>query len=124
VAALGIWVFLGAQREQSVLVGLACAAAILPLARIERQEKLRVPSWLVLLGAASYALYLVHSLAISIVARLVPGFWFVIIPAGVAGSLMAGLGYYWLVERKLLTLFGGKFMFRSTRNPHRAAGTP
>jgi exopolysaccharide production protein ExoZ len=99
------WAAVGARRDLSVLIGLACAAVILGLANLERRGRLRVPEWLVILGAASYALYLVHGLVISMVARIMPASWIAILFAGVAASILAGFAYYLLVERTLLSNF-------------------
>ncbi|MDE2382847.1 MAG: hypothetical protein KGL71_11660 [Xanthomonadaceae bacterium] len=60
---------------------------------------------LVVLGAASYAVYLVHNPALSALVRVMPsnisgGFAFVLIAAG---ALTAGIVYWWAYERPMLT---------------------
>jgi peptidoglycan/LPS O-acetylase OafA/YrhL len=104
ILALAAWVAVGGHREYSPLVGLAFAFAILPTVRFEREEHFSVPPWLLLLGAASYAIYLTHGVAISVIARLTPMVP-LIIAGGITASLAVGLGYYWLIETPLLRLF-------------------
>ena len=102
------WYFTGCQRSYSLLVGLGLALVIPALTQLENSGRLRVPRPLIFLGDASYSVYLLHSLAISVVARVVSG-------SGVIGfflisgsGLVAGLAYYFLVERPGLTLFKGR----------------
>jgi peptidoglycan/LPS O-acetylase OafA/YrhL len=103
VASFSLWFALGADRALSPIVGLAFAFAILPTVRLEREGRFTVPSWLLLLGAASYAIYLAHGLAISVVARLAPSVPMILVVGSLA-SIAAGLAYYWLIERPLLRL--------------------
>lgn len=91
---LMIWLFLGATRELSPLVGLAFAIA-LPAALRWKQTPFQQ------LGAASYSIYLAHGLAISIAARIWP-IPFVLLIAGVVGGLI----YYAAVERPILRIVG------------------
>lgn len=99
-----LWAWQDTGADNSLLIGLACACAILPLSLMERDGAIKVPRWLVFLGAASYALYLVHSVVISAVARIVPPSVPAILAAGTAASIAAGIAYYRLVERPLLRL--------------------
>jgi len=102
---VGLWVWLGAERQYSVIVALAFAAVILPTAQLERQERFRVPKWLLLLGAASYSIYLVHGLAISGVARIASGqHWSVFLLFCILAGTGVGIVYYWFVERRLMLL--------------------
>jgi exopolysaccharide production protein ExoZ len=94
--AVLIWVILGAGEEMRVIMGAAFAMIIAPLAQLERADRFRVPRIMVLLGAASYSLYLVHTPIIDEIGRIVPG-WF-ILPAAVSLSLVAGFGYHFIVE--------------------------
>jgi exopolysaccharide production protein ExoZ len=96
------WVLLGAGEPSRVLVGLAFALAIAPVAQLEERGRFVVPAPLVWLGAASYSLYLVHSPIVSVVARLLRGHYWGLFGAGVAASLLAGFGYHLLVERRVI----------------------
>ena len=100
-----LWIFLGAQQGQSILIGLACAAAILQLARAERKGRIRVPAFLVAAGGASYSVYLVHGPAISLVARIVSHSWPTTLFFGIVAGLAAGIAYHIGIERHLIALF-------------------
>ena len=106
-----LWPGLLRDVQQSLLCGLGSAVALLGLIELERSHALRVPAWLMLLGDASYALYLVHLSVLVLLAKLFahvphhgalplalvyPGFAFVAVAAGVALHL--------LVEKPLLRL--------------------
>ncbi|MEO7247341.1 MAG: acyltransferase [Novosphingobium sp.] len=96
------WILTGCNREFSVLVGLGFAFLLPPLMALENAGKLSVSPTLVFLGAASYAICLVHNPVISAVARLIPfGGWAFVIIAVAAGTA-GGTGYYWLIERRIL----------------------
>lgn len=97
------------ESFHSVLVGLAFAAIILATIRLEAEGRLRVPSWLLFLGAASYAIYLVHGVAISIAGRILSGqHWSVVLTLAIASGVLAGVTYFWLVERRLLQASGAR----------------
>jgi peptidoglycan/LPS O-acetylase OafA/YrhL len=101
-ALVAAWVAQGNFEGHSPLIGLARACVILQLSLMEERGAFSVPAWLVFLGNASYALYLVHNWIISLVARVVPTQSSVILPAGIAASVAAGIGYYLLFERPVL----------------------
>ncbi len=103
------WVLTGCNREYSVLVGLGFAFLLPPLMALEAAGKLRVSRALVFLGAASYAIYLVHNPVISAVSRVIPfGGWAFVLVTFAAGTV-GGVAYYWLIERRILAFrFGGK----------------
>lgn len=97
-----LWAWRDTGADHSLLIGLACACAILQFSNMERSGAISIPAWLVFLGGASYALYLTHGIAISIIARLVPQTIAAILIAGIAASIAAGIAYYCLLERPLL----------------------
>lgn len=99
-----VWFALGAHRDQSIIIGLVCAMAILQLALIEAKGGLKVPAHLTFIGAASYAIYLVHNVTISVIARIVPDEWPIILGTGIAASVIVGVAYFLLVEKPLLRL--------------------
>jgi len=92
------------SRQMSPLFGLCLAALMLPLIQAEIAGRVRVPSGLIYLGAASYSLYLVHNPLLSLtirVARKIPILDTVggSILFGVATSLLVGISYHELVEK-------------------------
>jgi exopolysaccharide production protein ExoZ len=105
VPALAGWVLLGGIEAGGprVLVGLAFAFLIAPLAQLESRGAIRAPTPLVRLGAVSYSLYLVHEPIVSVVARLLRGHTLAILVAAIAASLGGGFAYHYLVERKVLS---------------------
>lgn len=93
------------------LYGAASAMILLGLVELERSGRLRVPGWCVALGAASYAIYLVHVVVQSFVLNA----WFrttvtqsmpewALFAALVALPLIGGLIFHRLVERPMLRL--------------------
>lgn len=110
LAALSIlaWYVTGHDRSYSVLVGLGLALIIPTVTQLEHSGRLRVPRPLIFLGDASYSVYLLHSLAISVVARLVSGSGLVGFVLISGSGVLAGVAYYYLVERPGLTMFRGR----------------
>ena len=104
LGVFGIWLALGANRDQSPIAGLAFALAILPIIRLERAGAFFVPKWLTFLGAASYAIYLVHNPAISIASRLYVANPYGLFAFAALIGTIAGIGYYWVVERPIMRL--------------------
>ncbi len=97
----------GAQRDESWLIGFAIAALIPWVCRTERAAAFSVPRWLVFGGAASYAIYLIHNPLLSLTSRV-----FVFIGVGWVGALiasavicvLAGVAYYAMWERPVMRL--------------------
>jgi len=100
-AAAVIVVAVDAHR---VFFGLSMAPLVLGLVLIEGQGRLRAPGWLVFLGAASYAIYLVHNPLISLVVRLTQRFgaWEVGLLACVVTAVTLGCTYHVFVEKPAL----------------------
>lgn len=71
---------------------------------METHRRCTIPAPLVLLGAASYAIYLVHGPLQSLVARLLQGadHWGLTFAACCVASLAAGLAYHVGYERPVL----------------------
>lgn len=99
-ACFGANVPLGpAAGGHSALVGLGFAFLLLVLIRGEQRGLLKIPAWLLLLGNASYAIYLVHSPLISIAGRVCQAraelsSWYVIVGVSLVASTAAGLAYH------------------------------
>lgn len=103
-----LWIYLGSSSANSVLVGLALALVILPVARLEAEGHLTIPRALTFLGAASYSIYLAHVVCVSAASRLVRGdsYWVITLVAAAVG-IAGGLAYYFLVERRILRVAPG-----------------
>jgi len=120
VALLGAALFLGAgavetytqwldASELLLAYGVGSLGVVLGLAEAERSGGLRVPRLFSFLGAASYAIFLAHVPALSLLAKLAVaaglprklhhGVAFVLV---VALAIVAGVAFYLLVERPLL----------------------
>lgn len=107
LAALAAFVTDGFNRNHSVLFGLATALLIVPIVRLEATGRLCVRRWLVTLGDASYAIYLVHGLVVSGLIRLVlhvPGGIqpVVAVPAITLAGVLAGLAMNRFYEQPAL----------------------
>ncbi|MBC7800268.1 MAG: acyltransferase [Gemmatimonadaceae bacterium] len=116
----GTVLFLGAGAEEAwgdllargplaILYGIGSSLIVVGAVELERAGKVRVPRALVFLGNASYSVYLVHFVALSMLAKAaVWAVGYVAIPHAliflflVAGSVTAGVVYHVLVEIPLL----------------------
>lgn len=91
--------------------GLGAMLAVLGAACWEAQRHPVMPRALVFLGDASYSIYLIHFIAISLAAKIavrldamlsLPGLlWFLLVSAA---ALVAGIGFHLIVERPLLRM--------------------
>jgi peptidoglycan/LPS O-acetylase OafA/YrhL len=102
IGCFALWIIFGASRELSFLVGMGIAFAIPPLVAAEWRGKLAVAASLVLLGDASYALYLTHPLVTPAIARLLAGHGPAILILSILTAIVVGIAYHLLVERPLL----------------------
>ena len=100
----GIWFVLGADRALSPIAGLAFGLAMLPVIRLEKLGTFTVPTRLTFLGAASYAIYLIHNPVISAAMRLYSANPYGSLLFGTVAGTWAGIAYYWIVERRLLKM--------------------
>lgn len=115
-ATITVFFLLGAPRDWSVILGLGLTFLIVPLVQAERAGRFTAGPTLLLLGEASYAIYLVHDPVLSIVARVAAGLpfahWSVCVLLGLAAAVAAGVGYHLLYEKPALRflkrLVGGK----------------
>ena len=91
-----------------VIFALDLAMLIVGFAKLERDVILPWPATLLLLGNASYSIYLIHNSLLSVSQRLAGKFefhWLVAMVFGVTVSVIAGLLYYRLVERRAIAYF-------------------
>ena len=103
ILPVGLWIQLGATENDRVLLGLAFALIILPVVKLEWEEKLQVPPVLVFFGGASYAIYLVHLPIVSAVSRLLIHQSGILIFALCSlMGLLGGVAYFWFYERPAL----------------------
>lgn len=87
---------------------LGLALVIIGFAFYERITSLAWPAALLLLGNASFSIYLIHNPLLSVTQRLAAQLQFDVVTAlvmGIALSLLAGFAYYRLVERPSLRFF-------------------
>jgi peptidoglycan/LPS O-acetylase OafA/YrhL len=103
VVVLTLWILGGAGESTRVLVALAMACGLVPVVRAEKAGRLRVPSWLVVLGDASYAVYLVHLPVMSATGRVLgrSGFAEPLIGMAIlaAAGVAVGVGYHFQIEK-------------------------
>ena len=102
------------SEQHRILFGLPFSALVLGAVLLERQGRIAMPRSMVLMGDASYAIYLVHNPLVSLTSRLVgrlPGLasWGMGMFMGVASSLVAGVLYHLLMEKPLIRLFRRQF---------------
>lgn len=120
---IGVSVFLGTGIDEvyghyltpsvlSLLYGVGSMIILVSSVQLERSGKLRVPKIFVVLGNASYSIYLVHFVALSVLAKIAIKFigdGAPITLAGLfiafsAGALVAGVLFHFVVETPLLAL--------------------
>jgi exopolysaccharide production protein ExoZ len=92
------------SEHYRVWIGIFFAPLVLGLVLIERFRELKSIHWFVLLGDASYAIYLMHNPVISIAARLAGGThsWVLALFACVTTGILIGLAYHLFYERPAL----------------------
>lgn len=100
--------------ECRVLFGLPFSVLVLGAVLLERQGKLVLPRWMVMMGDASYSIYLIHSPLVSLTSRMVGrlhGFasWGLGMLVGVASSVIVGVLYHLFIEKPLIRLFRRQF---------------
>jgi len=102
--------FLIGKRDTSFIFGLGIACLLVPLVRAECAGRLEVGAPFLLLGAASYAIYLVHCPLISLSIRLsalIGAGWLMTLIALLVVSTIAGVAYHLLIETPAIRLARG-----------------
>lgn len=104
-ACVAAFAFVGGSREASVLIGAGIAFLMPSMCRAELDGRIRVSSAALFMGAASYAIYLVHNPALSVLARIAARLdmspMAALLPL-IAVSTACGIVYYWVYERSAL----------------------
>lgn len=112
---LGLWIASAASRSNSVLLGLAIAAFMLPVVYKDSATPRRFHRHALLLGSASYALYLIHNPLISITTRIVLHYPWLARPwlaavIGITSSVFIGIIYHLAFEKPATRLLRSKLM--------------
>lgn len=118
--AFGAFLALGAPRELSVLFGFAIACLLGPLVGSELRGTLHVPRWMVALGDASYALYLIHNPLLSVTSRIaaqVSDNWALCFCVGVTAPVLASMAYYRFYERPTLDFLTRRLLGKRSSSP-------
>jgi exopolysaccharide production protein ExoZ len=103
-----------------VAYGSAIALGIMGIAELERGRDFAVPAIFRQLGAGSYAIYLIHGIAISAMIQIVTRILPKSIPLGlvmvilVAAGLAVGMTYHWSVEKPLARFLKAQSSSRKT----------
>ena len=116
--------FINARELHRVVFGVGLAPLVAGLALWERDAQLRIPRPVLLLGGASYALYLLHSPAASAVARMTKALasWEASLALCLLVGIIASIGYHLYFEAPLLRWLRARY--RRTRTVHDQAGRP
>lgn len=88
-----------------LVFALGLMLCVLGSAGLEKDTSIRWPSWMMILGSASYSIYLIHNPLLSLTQRLAVKFEMASIFGlvfGVMCSVLLGVAYYWLLERPIL----------------------
>lgn len=101
---LALFVGLGAHEPYRLLFAAGVVGALIAAIRAEAAGRVRVPAVAVLLGNASYAIYLVHNPLIAVLARAAPPHWAAALGWFIVASTAAGLAYHLWYERPAIRL--------------------
>jgi exopolysaccharide production protein ExoZ len=121
ITIFSLLLFLSFSLEYRFLFGIPFSLLVLGTVLLERQRKLKFPHWMVLIGDASYSIYLVHNPLVGLTSRLVgrfPSFgtWGVGMLIGTVASILIGVLYHLTVEKPLIRVFRKIFGDKSRSN--------
>lgn len=110
VSCMAFWLMVasGKAAELQLLLTLGLAFLIMGFAVVEQVTPLKWPALLLILGNASYSIYLIHNPFLSISQRLAGRVgleWPSAMLLGVVSSVFVGWLYYLMVERRALRFF-------------------
>jgi peptidoglycan/LPS O-acetylase OafA/YrhL len=109
--------------------GIASVFFVLGAVEIERRQTIRLPPGLLFLGAASYAIYLVHPVALSFGVQALTRLAHRAIPLDIAAlilfaiSVAAGSLYHVVAEKNLVRIVGAIFFLRDKKGFSQETGT-
>jgi exopolysaccharide production protein ExoZ len=131
LAVIGVCTFLGTWAAQFLgmpkgalgdwAFGLGAALSIVGLATLEREDRFRVPRLMVVLGEASYSIYLVHWIVISAMCKFVTRFErsipLELVFLEIASfALMGGIMFHFVIEKRLTAI--GRIDLARTQSNH------
>ena len=109
IASVAIWLLMqSAAGYLRLMLAFGLALLVVGFALHEQQVSVRWPALLLVMGNASYSIYLIHNPLLSITQRLAARMglmWPLAMVWGVVLSVLAGWMYYRLVERPALQFF-------------------
>ena len=107
---LGVAAFAFLHDPHRAVLGIALAPFVLGLALFEQRYSFKISNSWALLGASSYAVYLIHNPLQSIIARLFQAYdiWSLTFAACVLIGLAAGISYHLIYERPMLRTLSKK----------------
>jgi exopolysaccharide production protein ExoZ len=94
-----------------IAFGIPAMVFVLAAVEIDRAKPIPVPKFALLLGAASYSIYLIHPVALSFMTNALSRIHFDLLPIGVAALIIflvgvaVGVIYHLLFEKRLMNLF-------------------
>ncbi|GAA3786528.1 acyltransferase [Qipengyuania pelagi] len=100
-----VFYFVGGPSTNSLVFGMGVAFLVAVAASFELRGRIHIPSFVLLLGNASYAIYLIHNPLLAVTTRLVRAMdltWGMAMAVGIAASTAAGIAYYFGYERPSL----------------------
>lgn len=106
ISLISLYFYWG-RSTNSLIFGVGIAFLVAWIAHLEREGLLRMPAFAVILGNASYAIYLIHNPLLAITTRgalYVAHSWWLAMVVGVTISVAAGLAYHFLFEKPALRL--------------------
>ena len=106
IGSLLTGIFFRTEDVDRIFFGLALAPVVLGLALAEMHFTYRLPKGVLLLGAASYSIYLVHNPVQSVIARVARSadHWALTFIVSCVAGVAVGIGYHLLFERPALRL--------------------
>jgi len=96
LAAAAAWL-----TKSEIVLGVMFALIIAPVAQLERARHFTVGRPLILLGAASYSLYLAHLPVVSVVSRIASN-GVSILALSVLASVIVGFAYHYAIEVRVV----------------------
>lgn len=118
---VGLLMLYSAGESGRIAFGIPFSFIVLGAVLLENGKGFVIPRWMVGLGDASYAIYLIHNPLISLTSRILSRInifarWEYGLMTGVAASLTVGIIYHFLVEKPLIRLSRKALLRNSARD--------